>query len=413
MTAATLLAVLFVAPIVKGPATVSAAEILAKSANLLAAQPTTGVEVLEYELALDGVPREMMPDHADGVYHVKQVIDHDATGRYLLATYGPDGQLLSSVAQDPATRRRVVALLVDDQPYRFEFNVPDSVALSLPEMERLHMQASVAMMQASGDKQPAGGRHAGRPPIPHPGAARQRAQTPTAVWDLAEARGRHRCQRLPHRRVRGEGHVPEAAVQRVVPVDRPQHRRARRRPTRSRCLAIRGPSRSKATAPPSLLATSWSHRSASMRADEAGRPVMARSRDSSRGLDEILRRGDRRRRPVVRGRARRGLRFPRRQWRGQDDHDEAAARSAAPDARTGRPSRASTAAGKASRRGGGSDTCPGIFPSIQISAPEATWTTWRRSTADPYRAAISTSCWRGSTSAASTCAAACAISRTA
>jgi hypothetical protein len=185
-TVATLLAVVFVAPIVRGPATVSAAEILARSASLLAAQPTTGVEVLEYDLVLDGVPRAMMPDHADGVYHVKQLIDHDTSGRYLLATYGPGGQLLTSVAQDPATRRRVVAVLVDDQPYRFEFSVPDNVALSLPEMERLHMQASVAMMQASGDKSlqvvdtPDGRRY--RIQVPHVAA-----QTPTAVWDLAEA----------------------------------------------------------------------------------------------------------------------------------------------------------------------------------------------------------------------------------
>jgi hypothetical protein len=186
VTAATLLAVVFVAPIVRGPATVSAAEILAKSANLLAAQPTAGVEVLEYDLTLDGVPRDLMPDHADGVYHVKQFIDHDTSGRYLVATYGPDGRLLSSVAQDPATRRRVVAVLVDDQPYRFEFRVPDGVALSFPEMERLHMQASVAMIQASGDKilqvvdTPDGRRY--RIQVPHVAA-----QTSIAMWDLAEA----------------------------------------------------------------------------------------------------------------------------------------------------------------------------------------------------------------------------------
>jgi hypothetical protein len=186
VAAATLLAVVFVAPIVKGPATVSAAEILAKSATLLAAQASTGVEVLEYELVLDGVPREMMPDHADGVYRVKQIIDHDANGRYVVATHGPGGQLLSSVAQDPTTRRRVVAILVDDQPYRFEFNVPASVTLTLPEMERLHMQASVAMMQASGDQQ----LHV----IDTPDGRQYRIQVPqisgqtsTAMWDLTAA----------------------------------------------------------------------------------------------------------------------------------------------------------------------------------------------------------------------------------
>jgi len=186
VAAATLVAVVLVAPLVKGPATVSAAEILARSATLLAAQASTGVEVLEYELALDGVPREMMPDHADGVYRVKQIIDHDANGRYLVATHGPGGQLLSSVAQDPTTRRRVVAILVDDQPYRFDFDVPASVTLSLPEMERLHMQASVMMMQASGDQQlhvidtPNGRQY--RIQVPQVSA-----QTSTAMWDLTSA----------------------------------------------------------------------------------------------------------------------------------------------------------------------------------------------------------------------------------
>ncbi len=186
VAAATLVAVVFIAPLVKGPATVSAAEILARSATQLAAGATTGIEILEYDLALDGVPREMMPDHTDGVYRVKQIIDHDASGRYLLATHGPDGQLLSSVAQDPARHRRVVAVLIDDQPYRFEFSVPDNVALSLPEMERMHMQASVAMMQASGDKSlqvidtPAG-RHY-RIHVPQVST-----QTSTAMWDLIEA----------------------------------------------------------------------------------------------------------------------------------------------------------------------------------------------------------------------------------
>jgi hypothetical protein len=186
VAAGTLIAILFIAPIVKGPATVSAAEILAKSANQLAARVTSGVEVLEYELALDGVPREMMPDHADGVYRVKQIIDHDTSGRYLVATFGPDGRMISSVAQDPATRQRVVAILVEDQPYRFEFRVPDAEALSLPEMERLHMQASVAMMQASGDQHlqvidVADGRRY-RIEVP-----KVSAQTPTAVWDLTDA----------------------------------------------------------------------------------------------------------------------------------------------------------------------------------------------------------------------------------
>ena len=186
VAAASLAAVVFVAPLVRGPSTVSAAEILAKSATLLAARASTGIEVLEYDLALDGVSREMMPDHADGVYRVKQIIDHDASGRYLVATHDPDGRLISSIAQDPATRKRVVAVLIDDQPYRFEFTVPGAVVLSPPEMERMHMQASVAMMQASGNQHlevqdtPGGRRYRIRVP-------QISAQTSTAMWDLTDA----------------------------------------------------------------------------------------------------------------------------------------------------------------------------------------------------------------------------------
>ena len=186
VAAATLVAVVFVAPIVRGPGTVSAAQVLARSATTLAAQSGAGIEVLEYDLALDGVPREMMPDHADGVYRVRQIIDHGTNGRYLIATHGPDGRLLSSIAQDPSTRRRTVALVVDGQPYRFEFTVPDGVTLSPPEIERMHMQASVAMMQASGDKHlevldtPAGQHYRIRVP-------QVSASTATAMWDLTDA----------------------------------------------------------------------------------------------------------------------------------------------------------------------------------------------------------------------------------
>ena len=186
VAAATLIAVVFVVPIVRGPATVSASEILARSANRLAQRVTSGVELLEYELTLDGVTREMMPDHENGSYRVKQIIDHDTAGRYLVASYDPHGQLLSSIVQDPAANRRVVSVRLEDVPYRFEFTLPENVTLSPPEVERLHMEASVAMMQASGNQQlqvieSASGRQY-RIEVPHVSA-----ETSGAVWDLAEA----------------------------------------------------------------------------------------------------------------------------------------------------------------------------------------------------------------------------------
>ena len=186
VAAATLIAVVFVAPWVRGPATVSASEILARSANRLAERVTTGVESLEYELTLDGVTREMMPDRENGTYRVKQVIDHDTAGHYLVASYDPRGQLLSSIVQDPAANRRDVSVRVDDVPYRFEFTLPDNATLSPPEMERLHMEASVAMMQASGNQQlqiiESGSGRQYRIDVPHVSA-----ETSGAVWDLAEA----------------------------------------------------------------------------------------------------------------------------------------------------------------------------------------------------------------------------------
>jgi hypothetical protein len=182
---ATLAAVVFVVPMVKGPASVSAAEILARSADRLA-ERATGVEVLEYELTLDGMPREMMPDYPEGVARVTQVIDHDTPGRYLVASYDSRGQLRSSVAQDPTARRRVMSVVVEDQAYRFEFTVPEGMALSPPEIERLHLQASVAMMQASGDQNlqviDTGAGRQYRIDVP-----RVSAQTTNAVWDLLEA----------------------------------------------------------------------------------------------------------------------------------------------------------------------------------------------------------------------------------
>jgi hypothetical protein len=186
VAAATIVAVLVIAPALKGPSTVSASEILARSASRLSQPVTSGVEFLEYELTLDGVPRELMPDHVDGVYRVKQVIDHDTAGRYLMATYAPDGTLLSSIVQDPANKQRLMTLRIDDQPYRFEFTLPEAVRLSPPEMERLHMQASVAMMQASGDQhvqviESQTGRQY-RVEVPRVSAA-----TPNTMWDLTEA----------------------------------------------------------------------------------------------------------------------------------------------------------------------------------------------------------------------------------
>ena len=180
-------AIVFVAPMMKEDrGAVSASEILAHSASRLA-QDSTGIELLEYELVLDGVPKDMMPDHANGTYHVRQAIDHTVPGRFRYSSYGPGGEPISSIAQDPASGQRVMMVNLEGQAYRFEVSVPANVGPSLPEMERLHMEASMMMMQASGNQlveivETAEGRQyrIEVPKVSAPGS--------NPVWDLTEAR---------------------------------------------------------------------------------------------------------------------------------------------------------------------------------------------------------------------------------
>jgi hypothetical protein len=189
VAAVTAIAVLFIVPAVRKPdATVSASEILAKSATQLSAAVTSGVEILEYELVLDGVPKEMLPDQVDGTYKVWQAIDHSVPGRFRFASFTSDGRMLTSIAEDPLQRRRVAAFTVEGQPYRFDVSLPAATSnMSLPEMQRLHMQASITMMQASGNQL--------LETVNGPNGQLYRIEVPRVtgpgtnpVWDLTEAR---------------------------------------------------------------------------------------------------------------------------------------------------------------------------------------------------------------------------------
>jgi hypothetical protein len=183
---ATLVVVIVVVPLFRGPATVSAAEILARSANQLAQTTTQGFELLEYELVLDGIPREMMPARAAGTYRMFQAIDHSTPGRFRYTSFTPDGKILTSIAQDPTSHTRVSLLRDDDQFYRFELTLPVDGFPSLPEIERMHMQATIAMMQASGQQilQLVDGADGPGYRIEVP---RVSAANANAVWDLNEA----------------------------------------------------------------------------------------------------------------------------------------------------------------------------------------------------------------------------------
>jgi hypothetical protein len=95
---------------------------------------------------------------------------------------------MTSIAEDPLKKRRVAAFTVEGQPYRFDVSLPANTSnLSLPEMERLHMQASIAMMQASGNQL--------LETTDGPGGKMYRIEVPRVtgpgtnpVWDLSEAR---------------------------------------------------------------------------------------------------------------------------------------------------------------------------------------------------------------------------------
>jgi hypothetical protein len=184
--AAVLVVVLVVGPMVSGPSTVSAAEVLDKSLQALSRPAASGVEFLEYELTLEGIPREFMPDAPSGTYRIEELIDHDHAGRYRVSTFGPDGRLVSAVSEDPAAGRRTSAIRVDGRPFVFNFTTASAPALSLLELERMHMEASVAMMQASGDQKLTEVNDAGKSyliQIPRVSPTRT-----GAVWDLQEAR---------------------------------------------------------------------------------------------------------------------------------------------------------------------------------------------------------------------------------
>src|SRR4029079_2677909 len=102
IAAASIFAVLFIVPAGRrADATVSASEILAKSASQLSATIASGIEVLEYELVIDGMPKDAMAEHVERTYRVWQAIDHNVPGHFRFASYTADGRMLTSIAEDP------------------------------------------------------------------------------------------------------------------------------------------------------------------------------------------------------------------------------------------------------------------------------------------------------------------------
>jgi hypothetical protein len=186
LAAAALVAVLVVAPMLSGPATVSASEVLNKSLQALSRPAAAGVERLEYELTVEGIPREFMPDAPSGTYRIQELIDHDHPGRYRISTFGPDGRLMSALSEDPAAGRRLSTVRVDGKPFVFDFTTPSMPGLSLLELRQTHMEASIAAMQASGDQKLSEVDDGGKAYLIQ--IPRVTASKGAALWDLEEAR---------------------------------------------------------------------------------------------------------------------------------------------------------------------------------------------------------------------------------
>lgn len=185
---ATIALIVLVPLFMKDRGAVTAAEVLAESAERLASPARSGIEILEYELVVEGMPKDLVPEHAAGTYRIWKAIDHDSRGRYRFSSYTPDGAIFTSIAQDPARGVRTILVTLDGQPYRFEFTIGPEASLALPELERLHMQASIGMMQASGNQRlevidaPRGRQYR----IEVPRVATSGGRSP--LWDLEEAR---------------------------------------------------------------------------------------------------------------------------------------------------------------------------------------------------------------------------------
>jgi hypothetical protein len=145
--AAALLLFFVVLPGLDRQTTVSAAEILGRSRTALAAD-ITGIEVLTYDLTLDGVI-DLMPQEHAGRFTVQETIDHDREGRYRIVKLAADGQIVGGAADDALRRTRVRYLRANGNGFLFRFAGAEPAVLSVPAMKRAVLQTFIAFMQAS------------------------------------------------------------------------------------------------------------------------------------------------------------------------------------------------------------------------------------------------------------------------
>jgi hypothetical protein len=146
--AAALLLILVIVPGIDRRTTVSASEILGRSRTALSAA-AAGIEVLTYDLELDGVLRDLIPAEQSGRFTVQEVIDHDHQGRYRISKLAANGQMVGGAADDPLRQTRVRYLRADGTGFLFRFEGAQPAALSVPELKRAALETFITLMQAS------------------------------------------------------------------------------------------------------------------------------------------------------------------------------------------------------------------------------------------------------------------------
>lgn len=147
-----LLLLFVVLPGIDRRTTVSAAEVLARSRTALAAS-AAGVEVLSYDLAVEGVLAGLVPEEQSGRFTVEELVDHDHAGRFRIVKLAPDGQVVGGAADDPLRGTRIRYLRVNGRGFLLRFEGAQAAALSLLAVKRSMLQTFIGMMEASSGQQ--------------------------------------------------------------------------------------------------------------------------------------------------------------------------------------------------------------------------------------------------------------------
>jgi hypothetical protein len=146
--AAALLVYFVLVPGIDRQTTVSAAEILGRSQAALSA-PASGVEVLTYDLDLEGVLGDLVPAEQAGRFTVQELIDHDHEGRYRLVKLAPDGRIVGGAADDTLRGTRTRYVRVNGRGFLLRFDDAAPTALSIVALKKSALQIFIGLMQTS------------------------------------------------------------------------------------------------------------------------------------------------------------------------------------------------------------------------------------------------------------------------